>query len=211
MTTPISDIQRNGDLDEFITPPTLIRACLSTLWHDRNETYTILDPGCNRGQWGTIIRQEFPNAFIVGVEYMDVPKNNDYNVWLPNQDFFAWQPDVVFDFVLGNPPYSITTDKRRVVVDKWIKHSFRFLSKDGIMGYVLRKGFNHNLRAWRTVLNDYPPLREHMLIPRPNFYGNHDTRTDGSSGAQWDYSFVLFDNNYKGATQSVPLFWKGKP
>jgi hypothetical protein len=132
---------------------------------------------------------------LVGVEVMDVPKNPAYDVWIPNQDFMTWTPDVVFDIIIGNPPYSITRNgKRHTIVNEWIKHSFELLSSEGWIYYVLREGFDNNVRAWKTILSKHPPVEEHMLLPRPNFFGPHDKRTDGSSGARWNYSWVSFNS-----------------
>jgi hypothetical protein len=194
---------RNGALDEFITPPQLMRLSSISGGHEMS----VLDAGCNLGQWGEELKVAFPKSTLVGVEQMIVPRNPAYDADRRTR-LSDLNPEVEFDLIIGNSPYSLTiAGKRHTIVNEWIAHS---LLATYVIWYVLllRKGFNHSLRAWRQVLNDNPPYREYMIVPRPNFYGKHDLRTDGSSGAKWDYSLVHFLKGYTGKMTCEPLFWK---
>jgi len=204
-------LKRNGDLDEFITPPLLITKAVELAAKHTLQNYAsmVLDPCCNLGQWGEPIKQSFPGCTLTGVEIMDVPLNSSYEVQYTNQDFLTWQPTMKYDLIIGNPPYSITVDgKRKVICDSFVSHSLSMLNSGGTLLFILRKGFNHSLRVWRDILLKEPPKYEYLCLPRPNFYGDHDRRTLGNSGAKWDYSVMIWFKNYAGNTEIVPFFWK---
>ena len=219
MTIPYSTIERNGDLNEYITPPQLIRACVSLVkdYHTADSPLVVLDPGCNLGQWGDVLKTVYPDACLTGVELLDVPPNPNYVVWTPNTDFLTWNSPVLFNVIIGNPPYSIYTpdktgkNRRKTVVNTWVKHSLDLLTPGGTLIYVLREGFNHNVYAWKHILTANPPVKEYLLLPRPNFFGKHDPRTDGSSGARYNYSVFVWQKGYEGQTIEVPLYWKDIP
>lgn len=203
--------RRNGDLDEFITPPLLIQKTvqLAKTLYGLEVPKTILDPCCNLGQWGEYLKPAFPGSEVYGVEIMDVPYNDIYDNQWTNQDFMTWTPDNKYDMIIGNPPYSVTVGgKRKVICNAFVKHSLEMLVDKGLLIFILRKGFNHSVRVWKEILLEQPPMYEYLCLPRPNFFGEHDKRTDGSSGAKWDYSVMLWKKGYVGNTMVVPFFWK---
>lgn len=180
--------ERNNDLDEFLTPSGLIVRVSQLL--DRHafskQPFTVLDPGANRGQWGTAIKGLFPYASVTGVEIMDAPKPDAYDHWYANQDYLTWKTDQRYDLIIGNPPYSTRLNgKKKVVAEKFIRKSIGLLKPRGWLYFVLRSGIRHSReRLWKDrQKRTQPGLHQELhffeswaLSPRPSFY-KEDTRT----------------------------------
>lgn len=173
--------QRNNDLDEYLSPAGLIVRVVSLL--DRHaftkQPFTVLDPGANRGQWGTAIKQAFPHAIVTGVEIMDLPKPDAYDYWY-NEDFLAWKTNQRFDVVIGNPPYSTRLNgKKQVIAERFIRKSIGLFTPRGWLYFVLRSNIRHSReRLWKDrQKRTKPGLHQELhyfeawaLSPRPSFY-----------------------------------------
>lgn len=183
-----SSVTRNSNTDEFLTPKNLIRNCLWLLTrnYDREDVFTVLDPGANLGQWGDVLREYFPNAYITGVEIMDLPKPASYDEWVVG-DFLRWHPETTYDVVIGNPPYSVRyRGKREVVAERFVRHSLELLNDKGWAYLLLRTGWaasrtrlwkDRDIRTKPGIHQMHHYLEEYHVTPRPSFYAE-DSRTE---------------------------------
>lgn len=173
---------RAVDLDEFCTPKALIHAVAEkTLDHyNSGGKYLILDVGCNTGQWGQVFREFYPQSTIFGVEIMDVPPNPAYDVWLPNTDFLTYCPLEPFDLIVGNPPYSLRLNSKRVsVAERFVRQALNLLTQEGHLYYLLNTNMRHSReRLWKDRhKRTKPGLHQechykecYAVVPRPSFY-----------------------------------------
>lgn len=207
-----SDVQRNNDVDEYVTPYELALAAVNLLKPHLTDSPRLLDAGANTGVWGKAAREVFPNAYILGVELMEMPCPEWYDTWYPNTNFLEWElPSFwMFDGGIGNPPYSDRlTGKRRTIVDSFILHSLRFIRFGGPLVQLLRTNFGHGVHRNSTgLLSTNGPKEEYRCLPRPSFYGE-DVRIQQNSTNTHDYSvFKFISGKHYPHILSYPLFWR---
>lgn len=204
-----SDTQRNNDVDEYVTPYELALESVKLLVPHLSDHPRILDAGANKGVWGKAVREVFPNAFIMGVELMNMPKPEWYDDWHV-ANFLEWETFVTFDAGVGNPPYSDRlTGKRRTIVDDFILHSLKFIKYGGPLVQLLRTNFGHGIhRNSKGLLSTNGPKEEYRCVPRPSFYGE-DVRIQKNSTNTHDYSVYKFiSGKHYPYLLSYPLFWR---
>tara|TARA_B100000035_G_scaffold66979_1_gene54737 strand:- start:1759 stop:3144 length:1386 start_codon:yes stop_codon:yes gene_type:complete len=118
------------------TPYTIVKQMIDLIPNEMfyNKDYKWLDPGCGYGHFSIIIYQklfksirpffiddiETHNHIVENMLYMidvndnmidHVKKLFGSNCNATSLDFLQWNPDLKFDFIIGNPPYVIGTKK----------------------------------------------------------------------------------------------------
>ena len=97
--------------------------CLKDITQE-NDKIQIFDLGCGYGNYLEVVQQNFPNAFITGIEknpkvFADTSKKfaNIKNVEIINNDFFQYEPERKYDVVLMNYVlfYFNFTDKKKII------------------------------------------------------------------------------------------------
>jgi hypothetical protein len=205
-----SDITRNNEVDEYITPYELAQAVVWQIPPMFSSAPRVLDAGANSGVWGKAVREAFPDAYIIGVELMDMPNPGWYNEWYSGTDFLTFETEPC-QLGTGNPPYSSRlTGKRKTIVDSFIKHSLELLEYGAPLYQLLRTNFAHAKGRWNKngVLSYNNAYEEWKCMPRPSFYAE-DQRIQRTSTNTHDYSVYVFvkGQNYP-YTRSFPLMWK---
>lgn len=206
-----SDV-RNGMVDEFMTPRRVAQAVVQnivpmSIVETSDPVYT-LDPGANTGVWGMALRERWAFMHITGVELMKMPEHPfGYDLYLDGTDFLTWKPNLSYDLIIGNPPYSdYRSGTRRTVADAWVMHSLDLLRVGGYLIYLLRHGFSHGINRYRDIYQFNPFKEVHYLLPRPNFY-EEDSRVEGE-GARYEYSIYLWQKGWYGTPTCHWLEWK---
>jgi adenine-specific DNA-methyltransferase len=118
-----------------------------------------LEPSCGSGQFIHYLETQFLEHHIHGVELQNdmfqslSKKTFSSNVQLFHQDFLTFNNGILYDLIIGNPPYVVTT-KKNVNKQYWkycngrpnlfclfIIQSFSLLAEEGIMSFILPKSF----------------------------------------------------------------------
>ena len=183
--------QRNEKLDEFCTPTGLIKRIVELIGRHTftSREFAVLDPGANLGQWGTVLKEKYPQAWIEGVEILlDTPVNFSYNVWHEDNFLVDFQTNARYDLIIGNPPYSnqFGEDTKHTVAEDFINKSLSLLKPNGWLYFLLRSNIRHSReRLWadrhhRTEKGLHQRLHyfeSWACSPRPSFY-REDRRTE---------------------------------
>lgn len=213
MSISYSTTTRNNDLDEFRTPRALVEAAVKLLHRqfDTHETFFALEPGANTGVWGSVLRENFPHVFLVGVEQMIMPREykTPYDMYVDGVDFLSWEIPFTFDLVIGNPPYSIRTNgKKEVVAEKFVRKGLSLLCPTGHLYFLLRSGFRHSReRYWQDRRHRTTPgihQTHHYkecwaCTPRPSFY-LEDDRTEQFGTVKTnahDYDLMVWEAQWR--------------
>jgi len=183
--------------DFFETPMPLVTACLSKMAHWQPET--VLDVGCGYGAWGRGARTAWPEARIVGVDIVPrLPVEHPYDNFYRN-DFLDVELGM-FDFVIGNPPYS-SKSNRNLAADL-VMHGLDCLGEDGRLGFLLKTEFVNADNRYNTLFRINPPAEQWVAVQRPSFYGNGRSNTIC-------YSFFIWKKaNPMLSTQTRWLSWR---
>lgn len=97
--------------------------CLKDITQE-NDKIQVFDLGCGYGNYVEVVQQNFPDAFITGIEknpkvFADTSKKfaNTKNVEIINDDFFQYEPERKYDVVLMNYVlfYFNYTDKKKII------------------------------------------------------------------------------------------------
>lgn len=195
--------ERNPN-DEYITPVPLAKAVVEVISLGF-EPATILDPGAGTGVWGLAAREKWPNATIWGVELKKSERPEEYDYWVDREDFLVWSPPsyVKFDLVIGNPPYSSSTN-RNLAAD-FVMKSLELAYDYTEVWFVLKTEFLNGVGRYKSMYSGAAvPKSVYHLPNRPSWYNNGHTNTIDYSIFQW----VKGDNPefYEGSW----LEWRGK-
>lgn len=161
--------------NEFFTPCELIEKMLShipqNIWDNIHAKW--LDPTCGEGYFLLIVFEKlffnenyifhFPKEeerkkhILQNLYFNDInPENTgkikgftgfkDCKMNIYTMDFLQWNPDLLFDVIIGNPPFQTPSNNylsgpmrkgsRKKMYEKVIEHSLTFLKKDGYMSFI---------------------------------------------------------------------------
>ena len=135
---------------------------------------TILEPSCGSCEYINILKDEFTNAKIVGIEYNKTIYESIKNLYdkkskitIKNEDYLNYNnPDDKYDLIIGNPPYYVMKkedvltdykhyfDGRPNIFIIFIIHSLSKLNTNGILSFILPSSFINCLY--------YDKLRKHI-------------------------------------------------
>lgn len=157
LTNKISklDKKKNGI---YFTPPSCVHNTINLLQDYLKRAINVLEPSYGSGEYITAIHREYPNINITGIEYYKPIyestlhlRNN--NVELYNVDFLEYKTDIMYDLIVGNPPYYVMKkqdvgkeyhpyfDGRPNIFVLFLIKSVRHLKSGGIMSFILPKNF----------------------------------------------------------------------
>jgi SAM-dependent methyltransferase len=128
---------------------------------------TVLDPGAGLGRWGQAWREVYGYTEpITGVDLHQPARPVWYNSWY-NTSFFNYHPPALYDYVIGNPPFS--------VAEPFVAHGLRLLKPGGVLLYLLRMEFLGSQERGRGIWTRTPPSEVQILVTRPSFWDNGKT------------------------------------
>ena len=145
----------------YFTPQSIIQALITkVLPHLSNSTnINILEPSCGSCEMVKALDDLLSNISITGIElnteiYSEIAKLTFKNkVNLLNSDFMSYNSDILYDLIIGNPPYFVCKKEnipakyaeyitgRPNIFGLFIIHSLQFLSPNGILAFVIPKSF----------------------------------------------------------------------
>jgi hypothetical protein len=161
--------------DLYNTPAPVAAAALRYLFErpapgdQYEQPVRVLDPGSGNGVWGREARALLgERAHIVGCELEDRPPDPAYT-WWRCADFLTQNWPMNFDFICGNPPYSLAEQFVRRGVDQ--------LAPSGTLMYLLKLDFLASATRVRGLYAD-PGIvltEVSVLANRPSFFDNGST------------------------------------
>lgn len=143
----------------YFTPPSCVHYNAKLLKsYIPKKNINILEPSCGSGEYITVLHNMFPDATITAIEnnntiYHSVKKLNSERVTVYNMDYLEHSPKLKYDCIVGNPPYFVM--KKNDIDKKYYSYfngrpnmfilflakSFELLNDDGILSFILPKGF----------------------------------------------------------------------
>jgi hypothetical protein len=192
--------EKRREHDLYPTPEGLAKAVIDNLWYRDANPKSILDPGCGEGVWGKVAKERWPKAEVTGVEVRKVLNSESYDNLYIGEDFLAentlyprdWQLQK-YDLIIGNPPYFAAED--------FIRTSFKYLSNDGYIVFLLRQAFLASMKRYNGLWAIHFPEYVMTCSRRPSFY-HADTgskSTDGEEYAVFIWHKTWKENWYKGS------------
>lgn len=192
-------------LEAYYTPFDLAEALVDLL--PITPTCKVLEPHAGAGAFASALKARTPYVCVIDVDpaapALTLPGLSDALVG----DFLALDVEGLnFDFVVGNPPYSIPAGVgksgkpiMKEIATQHILQGLRALRPGGTLAYLLRaslKGSGGKKRAhfWRTV----GLVKTYHLSNRPSFTGGD---TDNA-----EYSFLVFEKGYTGRSSEYWLY-----
>ena len=158
LTKKISkDVKKSNGI--YFTPYEIIKDTIKIIKNDRTEFVNILEPSCGSCQFIDILDSELKFETIYGVEknekiFQTIDKLKfKNNVKLFNTDFLNFSSEILFDLIIGNPPYFVIPKKdvskeylsyfdgRPNIYSIFIIKCLKLLNKYGILAFVLPKNF----------------------------------------------------------------------
>lgn len=135
---------------------------------------TILEPSCGSCEYINLLKDDFKDAKIVGIEYNTTIYESIKNLYdkkskitIKNGDYLNYtNPDEKYDLIIGNPPYYVMKkedissdykkyfDGRPNIFILFIIHSLSKLNPNGILSFILPSSFINCLY--------YDKLRKHI-------------------------------------------------
>ena len=176
-------------LDRYYTPGALAESLTSLL--PIRSSDRVVEPSCGGGAFVRALLRRTPrvHAFDLDPEARGLRATP----FATSGDFLRQkEPEKLFDFAVGNPPYQ---DAERHVV-----HVLRFVRKGGSVAFLLRLGFlegQKRIAFWRR----FPARRVFVLSERPSFTGGG---TDSAA-----YAFFVWEKGWKGETSLRVVSWRG--
>jgi hypothetical protein len=126
----------------FFTP----KSVRDMVWeHIDISPKTILEPSAGSGEFFDDCREKFPDAILTGVE-LDASMAEAKG--FVHQDFLDWKSDILFDLIIGNPPFvqrekgyvsdkNIVSGRSNLYVEFIYKCVTQHLSSGGILAFVI--------------------------------------------------------------------------
>lgn len=154
----------------FFTPQKTIDKNLLMLKDYFKDFKNVLEPSCGSCQYLISIKKQYKNLNLVGIEKNKIIYNSikklKFN--LLNEDFLSYQSSILYDLIIGNPPYYVMKkndvkkeyynyfDGRPNIFILFIIKSLKLLNKNGILSFVLPKNFLNCLYYHKTrkYIND---------------------------------------------------------
>jgi hypothetical protein len=160
----------------------------------------ILDPGSGNGIWGKAVSNVFfPKPDIFGVEVQNLnAKYGEYYSEICNGDYLSGEFDNSigdFDFIVGNPPYSLA--------EEFIRKSFSYLIPNGYIFFLLRLAFLESQKRYKGLFKEFPPLRVYVSSRRPSFFST----TKGKTTDTISYAMFLWKKGYRESTDIKWFMW----
>lgn len=175
----------------YFTPDNIINFMLKLIDFNsliKKNDLTILEPACALAQFLIEIKKNIEltskNSKFIGVEINSLIVNYfqhikyKHNIEIINEDFLLWKTDMLFDLIIGNPPYGIpanshhypirvddeTKDLYKQSFETWfgkynlygafIEKSIKLLKPNGQLIFIVPATF--------LILDEFKKLREYL-------------------------------------------------
>lgn len=188
--------------DLYITPPELVNAAIVKFSIEEPHPYFDfgLDVGCGSGIWGKVATNLV--ALVDGIDIVPSVSDMDINQFrmVYTCDFlgFGIKYYVRYNFIFGNPPYSLA--------EEFIRHSFELLEPNGYIYFLLRLSFLEGIARGKGLFKEFPIKRVYVCSRRPSFFSTNGKHTTDTLA----YAMFLWQKGYTGKTELSFLDWEYK-
>jgi len=226
-----SDISRNKDMHEYLTPIGLAKAMVNLI-PKRAGKYGIpqyvLDPGANsyQGPFGWALHTLRPDCRTIGIELLEVEKSETtyYDLFYSGINFLTsidleggWYKHLFksgrwIDDIICNPPYAVN---RKPTAELFVRQAMNCLQSGGTAVFLLRLNFLCSQERWHKngitgLFKQIKPKKVLALPRRPSFF-KEDPRMieyflQKKTNAH-DYAVFVFEKDYSGKTELDWLDW----
>lgn len=171
---------KRKESDFYATPIDAIDALLKNYDFPNYLGSAILEPSAGNGIIIETLRNYGYTNHIHAIEIREEEKENlkRFADSVVISDFLDADPDIRFDTIIGNPPFSLAQE----FVDK----SLSLLNPGGRLIFLLRTSFLESQKRFEWW-QDKPPTRLYVLNKRPSFTGKG---TDAAS-----YSWFIWEKS----------------
>lgn len=167
------------------------------------EDIRILDPCMGSGAYGYELRNSFgDDAYIYGLDLVSSPliHNWDPYDYVRFEDYLTWQPDIVFDYAIFNPPYSKGPSKP--LAHKFILKALDEVREGGVVSALVKAEFwNGKERLDALFGAGLRPVWIVYSVSRIPF-------GDYKSGSTQDYALGIWVKGVDKRPESLWLEWK---
>jgi hypothetical protein len=159
----------------------------------------VLEPSAGEGVFVRAVRASVPDAYVVAIEprseCRQALRESGTDIirvsTLEKVTDALWAAWGVFDWVVGNPPYSHAEAHVRAIMGR--------LARGGRLAFLLRLNFLGAAKR-NAFWQDHPPKHIWVLSERPSFTGGGTDMTE--------YAFFLWEKGYEGPTTLSVVSWK---
>lgn len=148
---------------QFFTNEKLVNFLLEKL--NIKEGDYVLEPSFGTGEFLVPLMDKTKNLYGVELDTKIFNKTKDFaginNLY--NEDFLLWEPNLKFDFIIGNPPYFETKEYKKVFKDIikgrpniysfFIKKSIDILKDNGIISFIIPTTINTG--SYFSLIRDF--------------------------------------------------------
>ena len=164
-------------LDFYPTPPDATKALFDSglLWNAENKI--VWEPACGNGAMSNVLKNYFREV-----------KNTDINPLMDNAakaDFYTYEPDFNFNWIVTNPPYG---DE----INKFIDRIHYWLAKGKSAAILARNELDSSVRRQKYFGNSEYFAEKRVLTWRPRWFA------DSKGSPRHNYSWFIwsaYDHN----------------
>lgn len=178
----------------FPTPPGVAQFAVQRMLPNglqRHWRLRVLDPGASEtGVFGQALHEQWPDAYVFGVDLPGVVRAPGYNGWRANdfmllaRRWLAHYPGIKFDVVMGNPWFSEWEELVAICHDLVRYGGYIVL----FLRLAVLAGQNRGMHFWRQ----FPLYDMAVSSRRPSFTG------DGVSDQKTEYALFCWRKGFRG-------------
>jgi hypothetical protein len=143
------------DFDYYATDPKALEMLFEALPFEPGE---YLEPSAGEGHLVKKIQELQPGSNITSVDLVDRGLQN-----LIQTDFLTWQTNKKFDYIIGNPPYSLAKE--------FVEKSLTMLNSQGKIAMFLKIQFLEGEKR-RALFAEFPPKYVYVFTKRMATFNN---------------------------------------
>lgn len=160
------------DADAYFTKPALAFAAVQRLHADGilpARPQLVLEPSVGKGAWVRAVQDVLRPLKVEGCDILDrgeelaeagLPASDGFEfIWA---DFEELDPDLYYDIIIGNPPFSRA--------EQHIRHALDLVDPEtGVVAFLLRINLLGGIERAAGLWTDAPPSYVYVLDKRPSF------------------------------------------
>lgn len=219
--------QEKKDYGIFISPNSIISKLYSSILDylndDTSSVKKILEPSCGTCEIIKYCDDRLNHVEIDGIEFNDKLYKSikdlqfKNNVKIYNSDFIKYEPDQLYDLIIGNPPYFVCKKSdipkkyeeyihgRPNIFGLFILHSLSLLKPGGIMALIIPNSFLNSLYYSKIrnyiketcsiiKIDDYSSLNDFMDTEQSTFGLIIQKNSVFVEPTECNYSMLFNDN-----------------
>lgn len=137
-----TEAKKEIEQGQFFTPHDICKTMIEILDHKQNEF--IADITCGAGVFFNFLNNQYCYGADIDQKALKVAKFLYPEVNIEHQDIMFYEPQILFDAIIGNPPFNLKwTYRMREYKSQffYIKKSFELLKPAGVLMFICPKSF----------------------------------------------------------------------